>query len=161
MTISMRSAFFLVLASALVGCEGSKSNVPGSPSAPFDKPVLTVTVSPNPVPFSGQPITTGQCVGNPNTWFYTEVFAESGGVLVKLTSVTQHTGPNAGVAVPLTPPASNPFAFTVPANGSLSVPWPTCLAVATGATVQRSYSGTDFNGQAVAVDGPTVVLAWK
>jgi len=27
--------------------------------------------------------------------------------------------------------------------------------------VQRSYSGTDFNGQAVAVDGPTVVLAGK
>ena len=68
-----------------VGCGGSQSDVPGSPSAPFDKLVLTVKVSPNPVPFSGQPINTGPCIGNPNTWFYNEVFTESAGVLVKLT----------------------------------------------------------------------------
>jgi len=148
----------LVLA---VGCGGSNSAVLGSPERPFDKPILTVTVSPNPVPYSGQPIDTAVCAGKPYTWFFNEVFTESGGILVKLTSVTQHTGPNAGVPFPLVAPASNPNAYTVPANGSLTIPWPTCLLDSTGTTIQHTFAGTDFNNLPVTVDGPLVVLAGK
>jgi hypothetical protein len=44
---------------------------------------VQVTVSPNPVPFSGQAITDiASCATRPNTWFYDQVLRETGGVAV-------------------------------------------------------------------------------
>ena len=45
-----------------------------------------MTISPNPVPFSGQPITDiATCATRPNTWFYDQILKETGGVAVTVT----------------------------------------------------------------------------
>ena len=113
------------------------------------------------MPFSGQPITTGACVGNPNTWFYTEAFTENTDVLVTLNSVTRGLGPNAGVTTALTAPASNPYKYTIPANGSLSLPNEQCIGTPSGGMIQHTYNGTDFNGQPVTIAGHTVTFLAK
>ena len=158
---TFRRALVIVTLALHVGCGSNQSDAPGSPSNPFDKPVLTITVSPNPVPFSGQPVTFSACVGIPNTWFYNEVFTESGGILVTLNSAIATYANGRTQTITFTAPAGNPYAYTVPANGTLSVSWPSCFPTMSGNTVQHTYSGTDFNNLPVTVTGPIVMFAPK
>src|SRR5687767_6213529 len=62
-----------------------------APPAPNTNATASVKIEirPNPVPFSGAPITdVASCAGSPNTWFYDQTFTESAGVSVRFTART-------------------------------------------------------------------------
>ena len=66
---------------AIVAASCSKGS-PTSPSGGVELPNATgsvkVSINPNPVPFSGVPVTdTPGCATLPNTWFYDQVFTET------------------------------------------------------------------------------------
>jgi hypothetical protein len=113
-----------------------------------------VTVSPNPVAFSGQPITDiSSCVNRPNTWFYDQVLRETGGVAV---TVTRRIDTFDGVAGSATSPN-----LRIAANGSTNISTRWCSVSSAAHTAQSSFSGTDANGKAWSVTGPVVRLSAK
>lgn len=113
---------------------------------------VEVTARPNPVPFSGQPITDAPgCSGVRNTWFYEHEFREVGGAEVTFRArvdtfdgfiVNDLTGLN----------------IVVPANGTLVLRSRWCSATAVEHTARSRFTGTDANGNPVSVTGPTVRL---
>lgn len=113
---------------------------------------LELHVVPNPVPFSGQPITNSSgCAGSPNTWFYDQQLLEVGGTTVTLRNrvdvfdgrpVNDISGLN----------------IVVPAYTRVSVPSRWCSQTAVEHSAQTTFSGTDANGKEVKVTGPVVVL---
>jgi hypothetical protein len=150
---------------AVAACSGiSKTSSPTAPSetvttpaAPAQAPApatgkIEVLVNPNPVPFSGRPITDAAgCAGSKNTWFYEQVLKETGGAAVTFTSridkfdqrvVNNVTNAN----------------LVVPANGSLTIQSRWCSAQGVAHTAQTTFSGTDANGHTVSADGPVANL---
>jgi hypothetical protein len=110
-----------------------------------------VTINPNPVPFSGQPITdVASCRDRANTWFYEQVLRETGGVAI---TVTQRVDSFDGAQTS----SSNPN-IQIPANGSTTIRTRWCSASAAAHTAQTNFSGTDANGRSWSVTGPTVRL---
>jgi hypothetical protein len=112
---------------------------------------VDVTITPSPVPFSGQPITDiASCATRPNTWFYDQVIREVGGAAVTITervdlfdgAVTSRTNPSLRIA----------------ANGSSTLRTRWCSSAATAHTAQTNFSGTDANGRTWTFTGPTVRL---
>src|SRR5437773_7375349 len=86
-----------VAAFAAASCAKATSTAPSSsnnpvtttppPTTPASTASVTITIIPNPVPFSGTPITdTPQCANYANTWFYDQVLQEYGGNDVKVTT---------------------------------------------------------------------------
>ena len=115
---------------------------------------MQVTVSPNPVPFSGQAITDiASCANRPNTWFYDQVLRETGGVAV---TATRRLDTFDGVAGSATNPS-----LRIAANGSTSIRTRWCSVSASAHTAQSTFSGTDANGKAWSVIGPLVRLQAK
>jgi hypothetical protein len=128
--------------------------VPTPPPTP--PPVITasvqIAINPNPVPFSGQPITdAASCAGSPNTWFYQQNLKESAGAAVVFTGridsfdqrvVNNETGLN----------------IMVPALGQMTLNSRWCSSEAVAHTAQSSFSGIDANGHAISVEGPVVNL---
>ena len=113
-----------------------------------------MTVSPNPVPFSGQPITDiASCANRPNTWFYDQLLKETGGVAVTVTRRVDTFDGAAGSA-------TNPN-LRIAANGSTSIRTRWCSVSSSGHTAQSSFSGTDANGRTWSVTGPLVRLNAK
>jgi hypothetical protein len=113
---------------------------------------VQATITPNPVPFSGQPITeVASCRDRPNTWFYDQVLRETGGVAVTITervdsfdgAVTGRSNPNLRIA----------------ASGSTTIRTRWCSSSASGHTAQTTFSGTDANGRSWSVTGPVVRLS--
>src|ERR1700752_2672896 len=84
------SSALIVIAMLVASC--SKNGSPTSPSGgdvelPNATGSVRVSINPSPVPFSGVPVTdTPECAGKPNTWYYDQVFTESAGAAVTLTS---------------------------------------------------------------------------
>jgi hypothetical protein len=116
------------------------------------KGALSVTVTPNPTPFSGAASTV--CPGDPNTWTYNETIQETNGVGM---TVTRRSNSVDGRF--LNQAASN---TSIPARGSVTnnVIW--CLTGSGGPyTVQTTYSGTDANGNSFTYAGPSVTLLPK
>jgi hypothetical protein len=113
---------------------------------------VEVTINPNPVPFSGQPITDAAgCAGSKNTWFYEQVARETGGAAVTFTSrIDKFDGRVVNNTTNLS--------LVVPANGSLTIKSRWCSSQAVAHTAQTSFSGTDANGHSITVDAPTVNL---
>jgi hypothetical protein len=157
---STRGRLLLVCGAALISAMCSDSS-PTGPSATTDPPATTlpatngsvrVDVVPNPVPFSGQPITdAGGCAGVKNTWFYEQVFTESGGSEVTLKSridtfdgftVNELSGLN----------------IVVPPNGTLTLRSRWCSATDREHTARSSFTGQDAKGNLITVTGPTVRL---
>ena len=112
---------------------------------------MEVAINPNPVPFSGQPITDiASCSSRPNTWFYDQVLRETGGVAVTVTervdmfdgAVTSRTNPSLRIA----------------ANGSSTLRTRWCSSTSAAHTAQTNFSGTDANGRSWTLTGPTVRL---
>ncbi|MBI3402476.1 MAG: fibronectin type III domain-containing protein [Acidobacteria bacterium] len=112
---------------------------------------ISVTVTPNPVPFSGTPIAATACVGVPNTWFYTETIRETAGVAVTLTkwvsvldgrSILNQGTVNSAIS----------------AHGSTTFNFNWCLSAAGQHTIQTTWSGTDANGNSFSYGGPIVTL---
>ena len=126
--------------------------VPAPPSSAIGR--LQVTINPNPVPFSGQPITdVASCRDRANTWFYEQVLRETGGVAVTVVervdsfdgAVTSRSNPNIQIA----------------ANGSTTIRTRWCSATASAHTAQTNFSGTDASGKTWSVNGTSVRLLAK
>src|SRR3989442_1876144 len=96
-TSSLAVALIIVIALNTACADKSTPTAPSNPAppqaaAPPPAPApatasVQLTINPNPVPFSGQPITDSSgCAGSKNTWFYEQVAKEKGGVAVTFTS---------------------------------------------------------------------------
>jgi hypothetical protein len=116
--------------------------------------VLSASASPNPVPFSGAPITDAAiCAGSVNTWFYSSTIREMAGVPVTLTKAVDLLD---GLVVnDLT------INISIPANGTLQLQPRWCTSNPISHTIQQTKSGTDIFGHPVSVTFPTVVLLAK
>lgn len=167
---SVRSPFALFAIAVIVvvsaSCSSSKGpTTPTAPSAPAPAPtptptppatpatgVVTFSIVPSPVPFSGQPITdSAGCAGSKNTWFYTQVAKESGGVAVTFTSrVDKFDGRVVNTLTGLN--------LVVPARGTLNVASRWCSSAAVAHTAQSTFMGIDANGHTVNVDAPVANL---
>jgi hypothetical protein len=112
---------------------------------------VEVTINPNPVPFSGQPITdVASCRDRANTWFYDQVLREVGGAAV---TVTERVDSFDGAVTS----RSNP-SLQIPARGSTTIRTRWCSVSAAAHTAQTSFSGTDASGRRWSLTGPTVRL---
>lgn len=109
-------------------------------------------VRPNPVPFSGQPITdVATCAGSKNTWFYEHEIQETAGVAVTFTTETHRfDGAIASNRTGLN--------ISVPARGSVKMNRRWCSSSPSGHTTQTTMTGTDANGNAVTLTGPDTTL---
>ena len=111
-------------------------------------------MTPNPVPFSGQPITDiASCASRPNTWFYDQALRETGGVAV---TVTQRVDTFDGTRNSPTNPG-----LKIAANGSTTVHTRWCSSSSGAHTAQTTFSGTDANGKTWSVTGPLVRMTAK
>ena len=130
---------------------------PGPAPSPSPTPSptgsVTITVNPNPVPHSGAAITDAAgCKDVKYTWFYDQVFQETGGSTVTFTNridlfddrETNNIG-NLNVVVP--------------ANGSNSIRSRWCSSARVAHSAQTRWTGTDASGRAVSVLGPRVILS--
>ena len=127
---------------------------PNQPAPVGAKGNVQVTVSPNPVPFSGQPVTgVASCATRPNTWFYDQVLKETGGAAVTITRRVDSFDGAAGSA-------TNPN-LRIAANATTSIHTRWCSVAATAHTAQSTFSGTDANGNSWTVTGPLVRLSAK
>lgn len=154
------SRLLLICAAALLTatCNESSPTGPSSttpaptPTLPPSSGSVRVEVVPNPVPFSGQPITdAASCSGSKNTWFYEQVLTETGGSEVTFKSridtfdgftVNELSGLN----------------IVVPANGSITLRSRWCSATAQEHVARSSFTGTDASGKLVTLTGPNVRL---
>jgi hypothetical protein len=113
---------------------------------------ISVTVNPNPVPFSGKPITdVAGCANRNNTWYYELTLKESGGATVTFTS--QIDAFDGFVVNNLTG-----IKVTVPANGELKLNPRWCSSTSDKHTSQHTFSGTDSNGNSVNLQTPVINL---
>lgn len=145
----MRRLSLLLTTGVLAGgaCGG------GSPAGPSPLPTasLQISISPNPVPFSGTPITDIPiCVGLVNTWFYEQTFTETVGVAVTLTSYTDVVDGVARDEV-------TGLNLSIGAKGTVTRRWSICRIQPSG-THQTTFRGTDANGHAVTFTGPVATL---
>jgi hypothetical protein len=114
---------------------------------------VQITVNPNPVPHSGTPITDAAgCRDVKYTWFYDQVFRETGGSTVTFTNridlfddrETNNTG-NLNIVVS--------------ANGSNSIRSRWCSSNKAAHSAQTRWTGRDAAGNTISVLGPKVILA--
>jgi hypothetical protein len=136
----------------------SKNGSPTSPSDPqLPNPTgsVRVNINPNPVPFSGVPVTDEPgCATKPNTWFYDQVFTESSGNAVTLTSrIDFFDG--------FTVNNIQGISIDIPARGTAALKARWCSGNATGHTAQSTFSGIDSRGNAVVVNTPEIKLMGK
>jgi hypothetical protein len=145
---------FIVIAIVAVSC--SKNGSPTSPSGGPDLPNATgsvqVSINPNPVPFSGTPVTdTPGCATLKNTWYYDQVFTETAGTAVTLTSRIDFFD---GFSVN----NIQGIAINIPAKGTAALKARWCSGNATGHTAQSTFSGVDSRGAAITVNTPVIKL---
>jgi hypothetical protein len=157
--MSRRAVPFLIVAAALVTARcGSNSGSPTAPSSSAGPPpgaqvaTVHITINPNPVPFSGAPITdTPECANYADTWFYDTMLQEFGGNTVTFTSrIDSFDGKTAnnftGLNIVLAPHASL----------TLHTRW--CSGAGTAHSAQSIFSGRDGAGNTVSVTGPVAEL---
>ena len=124
-----------------------------TPTLPPSTGSVTVEINPNPVPFSGQPVTDAGpgCQGLKNTWFYDQVLTESGGSEVTFRNRTDTFD---GFVVN----EISGLNIVVQANGTLTLHSRWCSGNPTEHTARSSFTGTDATGKMVTVTGPIVKL---
>lgn len=136
---------------------GAGNNPPPTNTPPPDPSVgrtgsISVTVNPNPVPFSGKPITdVAGCARRNNTWYYELTLKESGGAPVTFNA--QIDAFDGFVVNNLTG-----IKLVVPANGELKLNPRWCSSTSSKHTAQHTFSGTDSNGNAVNLQTPLINL---
>jgi hypothetical protein len=148
------SSSLVVIAILAASC--SKNGSPTSPSGDVELPRATgsvrVSINPSPVPFSGVPVTdTPECAGKPNTWFYDQVFTETSGAAVTLTSRMDFFD---GFTVN----NIQGISIDIPAGGSETRRARWCSGNATNHTAQSTFSGIDSRGNAVVVNTQVIKL---
>jgi len=143
-----------------VTCKDASPTAPTSttptattPSLPPSTGSVNVDINPNPVPFSGQPVTDAGpgCQNVKNTWFYDQVFTESGGSEVTFKNRTDTFD---GFVVN----ELSGLNIVVQANGTLTLHTRWCSGNPTDHTARSSFTGTDATGKVVTVTGPSVKL---
>lgn len=122
--------------------------------APSGPGRLEVTINPNPVPWSGQPIDASGCASVPNTWFYDQVLENTGGMTLTVNDRADSFNgrevlKRSNLGIVLEPGAET----------SIRTRW--CSASAGPHTAQTNFSGQDANGNAVSLTGPLVHLNAK
>ena len=128
------------------------ATTPG-PTLPPSTGSVKVEINPNPVPFSGQPVTDAGpgCNNVKNTWFYDQVLTESGGSEVTFTNRTDTFD---GFVVN----ELSGLKIVVQANSLLTLHTRWCSGNPTEHTARSSFTGTDASGKVVTVTGPIVRL---
>jgi hypothetical protein len=128
-----------------------------APTAPAPTPqaagALQITVNPNPVAHSGAPITDAAgCKDVKYTWFYDQVFRETGGSTVTLTNridlFDERETNNIGN-----------LNIVVSANGTNQIRSRWCSSNKAAHTAQTRWTGTDAAGNSITVMGPKVMLS--
>jgi hypothetical protein len=150
----------ITAAFAAARCSGNSGGLPASPTAQGVGPSqngatasVQVAVNPNPVPFSGAPITDAQeCANYANTWFYDTVLHETGGGDVTFTSrVDLFDGKTAnsitGLKIVLHP------------NDTVILHTRWCSGASTPHSAQSIFGGVDGSGTAVTATGQVAQLA--
>jgi hypothetical protein len=133
----------------------AQSPAPTPPAPPTNTTAnVTLEVRPNPVPFSGAPITdAASCAGSPNTWFYDQIFTETNGVAVRFTNRTDSFDgrvTNNGATD-----------IQIPAKGTFTLKSRWCSSASVSHTAATTFTGTDANGHPVTASGGTVQLRSK
>src|SRR5262245_17771837 len=126
---------------------------PGGPTPPDTNATgnVNMEIRPNPVPFSGTPITdVASCASSPNTWFYEQVFTETAGVEVHFTARTDTFDGRVT--------NSGSSDITVPARGSFTIRSRWCSVSPVSHTARSTFTGTDANGHSVTASGGDVQL---
>jgi hypothetical protein len=157
---------------ALSGCSDSSSPTSPSPQPPTStqpgpaptptptptptpSPVgaVTISINPNPVPHSGVPVADAAgCRNVPHTWYYDQVFQETGGSTVTFTQRIDLFDDRE------TNNISN-LNVVVSANGSNSIRSRWCSSAKQAHSAQTRWIGTDAAGRSVSVLGPKVTLS--
>jgi hypothetical protein len=154
---------FLVIAAAFAAtrCSSNSGGLPTSPTSSAAGPAtgggatatVQIAVNPNPVPFSGAPITDAmECAHYVNTWFYNTVLQESAGGNVTFTSrVDLFDGKTAnnitGLKIVLGP------------HDTVVLPTRWCSGASTAHSAQSIFGGVDGSGNAVTATGQIAQLA--
>jgi hypothetical protein len=127
---------------------------PPPPAAPVVNGALRVEVKPNPVPFSGQPITdAASCASSPNTWFYEQVITETGGAAVTLIErVDLFDGRQT---------SKSNISMDVAAKGTMTIRSRWCSVSNAAHTAQTNFTARDASGRTFSQDGPVVNLLKK
>lgn len=153
------SSILLISVGALAGatCSSKGSSSPTAPSSSPEAPpastgTVQITVNPNPVPFSGAPISdAASCAGYANTWFYDQILTEFAGTEVKFTSrVDTFDGKTANNIQGLS--------IIVPARGTQALKTRWCSGAGVAHTAQTTLRGTDAQGNSIEVIGPVAHL---
>ena len=161
--MAVRFVPMLLLSIAMLGSASCGSNgtptapTPPPPTSPQPPPVtgsgaVQITIVPNPVPYSGQPITDDTaCANRNNTWYYEQVLKEVGGAEVVLTNrvdtfdgwpVYERSNLN----------------IVVPANGTITIKTRWCSASSSEHNAHTTFSGRDAKNNPVTATGGVVKL---
>jgi hypothetical protein len=149
----VRSVLFLGLLAVLsTMCSDSPTGPSSNAEPPPNKGSVRLSIDPNPVPHSGVPVTDEPgCAELKNTWFYDQIFEETGGTGVTFTAridsfdgfvVNNLTGLN----------------IVIPPLGTLTLHARWCSGNPIAHTALSTFSGVDDRGDAVTVTTPTIRL---
>lgn len=124
---------------------------PAPAPTPSGPGVLSVTIEPNPVPWSGQPI---EGCSRPNTWFYEQVLRNTGGTRLTIGDRTDYMNgakviERSGLGIVLDPGAER----------RITTRW--CSANSTEQTARTDFFGSDDGGTRINFTGPDVRLLAK
>ena len=112
---------------------------------------LTITVAPNPAPYSGAPVTQfAVCNGVRDTWFYVMTISETAGVAATLTRVVDRR--NGSVL------NDEPRNIRIGGKGSTNINYSWCFGLPAPHLISSTWSATDANGNALTVNAPDVTL---
>jgi hypothetical protein len=143
----------LLVAVASTTCGKGGPTAPGSaPPPPPNRGSVLVTIKPNPVPFSGVPVTdTPECATLKETWYYDQIFKETGGTSITFTArvdtfdgfvVNNFSGLNIQIQ-PL---------------GSLTLHARWCSGNPIQHVAQSTFTGVDGNGSPVSLTTDQITL---
>jgi hypothetical protein len=111
-----------------------------------------VNINPNPVPYSGTPVTdTPECSDLKHTWYYDQIFEETAGVGVTFTGRVDSFD---GFVVN----DLSGLSIVVPARGTLTLHARWCSGNPTDHTARSTFTGVDERGGAVSVTTATIQL---
>ena len=149
-TALRRALSLLIVAAALATACGSSPTSPSAagPPAGAAPASVSIAVNPNPVPFSGAPITdTAECADYVNTWFYQLVLQETGGNTVTFTSrIDTFDGKTANNITGLN--------IVISPHGSLTLHTRWCSGAGIAHSAQSIFVGTDSKGATVSASSP-------
>jgi len=110
-----------------------------------------VTISPNPVPWSGTPIPNCSLT---NTWTYTQVLDNIGSAELTLSDRTDYMD---GAVLS----QRSGLGIVIPAGSKTQVTTRFCSATATEHHTRTDFTGTDAKNNRINYRGPDVVLSKK